>query len=142
MFPINRGEVRDRQVAPSKAFRHHTLEIDHQIIDSEGATSNSSSGSSPLFSPKKEALYRKRYEKKYDIHDDPAWLKINPPEAEVSSTFTESSSSLVSGEHSSKRGCERIQYSTDSKASSSDVLSEVLVLPRPIARAKVEASRL
>jgi len=52
----------------------------------------------------------------YDIHDDPAWLKINPPEAEVSSTFTESSASLVSGEHSSKRGCERVQNSTDIKA--------------------------
>lgn len=42
----------------------------------------------------------------------------------------------MSGEHSSIRGCERIQNSTDSKAPSSDVLSEVLVLPRPIARAK------
>jgi len=43
----------------------------HQNIDSEGATSNYSSGSSPLFSPEKEALYRKRYEEWYNFYDNP-----------------------------------------------------------------------
>ena len=52
---------------------------------------------SPLFSPEKEALYRKRYmyEEGYDV-DDPgytAWLKINHP-TEVSIICTGSSSSL------------------------------------------------
>ena len=72
-------------------------------------------------------LYRKHYEEHYDI-DDPryvALLKINHPEAEVSGTFTElSSSSLVSGEISSKIGGESIQSSINSrksKASSFDV---------------------
>ena len=68
-----------------------------------------------------------------------AWLRINHPEAEVSGTFSESSSSLVSGFRSSKSGCGSIQSSTNSsksKASSSDVLSEVLVLSRPVPRAK------
>ena len=95
VFPINPGEVTDRQLAPSN---RQAPEIGYQNIDSEEPTSISSS---PLFSPKKEALYKKRYEEHYDI-DDPgyvAWLKINHPEAEVSGTFTESSSSsLVSGE--------------------------------------------
>ena len=134
VFPINPGEVTDRQIAPSKAFRHQTPEIDQQNMDSEEPTLDSSS---PLFSPEKEALYRIRYEEQYDI-DDPgyvAWLKINHPEAEVSDMFTESSMSLVSEEQRSrsKSGCDSTQSSTKS---SSDVLSEVLVLPRPVARAK------
>ncbi len=136
VFPINPGEVTDRQVAPSKVFRQQTSEIDRQNMDSEEPTSSSSI---PLFSPEKEALYRKRYEEQYDI-DDPgfvAWLKINHPEAEVSSTFTESStSSLVSGEQCSRSSERSSESSSKSKASSSDVLSEVLVLPRPVVRAK------
>ena len=69
-----------------------------------------------------------------------AWLKINHPEAEVNGTFTESSlSSLVSGQKTLKIGGESIQSSSNSrksKASSSDVLSGILVLPHPITRAK------
>ena len=133
VFPINPGEVTD---APSKAFHHQTPEIDQQNKDSEEPTSNPSS---PLFSPEEEALYRKWYEEQYDI-DDPnyvAWLKINHPEAEVSSTFTELSSSVVSGEQGSRSSkSESVQSSPNCKSSSSDVLSEVLVLPRPVARAK------
>ena len=141
VFPFNPGVVTDRQVAPSKGLRQQTPEIDHKDMDSEEPTSNSSI---PLFSPEKEALYRKRYEEHYDIHDPSyvAWLKINHPEAEVSESLSETSSSLVSGNHvshSSKYGCESIHSSTNSsksKTSSSDVLSDILVLPRPITRAK------
>ena len=65
--------------------------------------------------------------------DDPdylAWLKINHP-TEVSSTTTKSSSSLVSGEHSKSSSA-----SGKSKVSSSDALSEILVIPSPISRPK------
>ena len=67
-------------------------------------------------------------------------LKINHPEAEVSCTFTESSSSsLVSGKISSKIGGESIQSSINSrksKASSSDVLSDIPFLPHRVTRVK------
>ena len=94
-----------------------------------------------LFSAEEGALYKKQYEEHHDIADPSyvAWLRINHPEAEVSGTFSESSSSLVSGSRSSKSGCGSIQSSTNSsknKASSSDVLSEDLVVPCPVPRAK------
>ena len=52
IFPLNPGEVTDRQLAPSKA------------VCSRDVTPNP-----PLFSKEKEELFRKRYEEKYDIPD-------------------------------------------------------------------------
>ena len=69
VFPINSGEVTDRQLEPTKPFHHQTPEIGHQNIDSEEPTSTSVSR---LFSPEKEALYRKRYEEHYDIENQPS----------------------------------------------------------------------
>ena len=130
IYPINPGEVTDRQLAPSKVFCHPTSEP--SMESKEPVAEPTSNPSSPLFSPETETLYRKRYEEHYDI-DDPgylAWLKINHPEADVSGG-TLSSSSLAS---CSKCGS---QGSTGCKApSSSEVLSEVLVLPCEISRPK------
>ena len=123
IYPINPGEVTDRQLAPSKVFCHPTSEP--SMESKEPVAEPTSNPSSPLFSPETETLYRKRYEEHYDI-DDPgylAWLKINHPEADVSGG-TLSSSSLASCSKSGSQG------STGCKApSSSEVLSEVLVLP-------------
>ena len=84
-----------------------------------------------LFSPEKEALYRKRYEEKYEILDDPsyvAWLKINHPKDSAASL---SSSSAKSGSfHNSPNSV---------KVSSTSDLSEVLVLPRPVAKTKTKS---
>ena len=130
VYPINPGEVTDRQLAPSKAFRHQSPQLEHQGTDSEDPLSNSSSS---IFSPEEEALYRKRYEEQYDL-DDPsyvAWLKINHPEDAVSAVT--GSSSLPSAEqqsYSSKSGGDNIQSSSSHKSKVSctdDVLSEVLV---------------
>ena len=71
IFPINPGEVTDRQIAPSKAFRHQTSEPSMQ--SEEPVAEPTSNPSSPLFSPEKEALFRKRYEEHYDI-DDPGYI--------------------------------------------------------------------
>ena len=71
VFPINPSEITDQQIAPSKAVRYKTgAETDADDVPT-----------SPLFSPEKEDLYKKRYEEGYNV-DDPdyiAWLKINHP---------------------------------------------------------------
>ena len=59
IFPLNPGEVTDRQLAPSKA------------VCPRDVTPNP-----PLFSKEKEELFQKRYEESYDILDPEyvAWL--------------------------------------------------------------------
>ena len=46
--------------------------------------------SSPLFSSEKEAIYQKRYDERYDLKDPEyvTWLKMNHPDAEVSTYST------------------------------------------------------
>ena len=105
MYPLNPGEVSDRQLAPSKALCSQP--------QSCNTTSDLPPGS-PLFSSEHVALYEKRYEEKYDLLDDPgyvAWLKIYHPDQKISPS---PSSSILSGQKSSK-----------------DVLSKILVLPEP-----------
>ena len=106
VYPLNPSEVTDRQKAP-KAF---------------GLTSTASNPRKDetsklcLFSKEQGALYQRRYEEKYDIKDPDylTWVKINHPETNVSSTEVSS----VSSDH-------------PNSTKSSEVLSEILVLPEP-----------
>ena len=69
VYPLNPGEVSDRQLVPSKALC--------SLPQSCNTTSDSPPGS-PLFSSEQVALYEKRCEEKYDLLDDPGyvtWLK-------------------------------------------------------------------
>jgi len=96
VYPLNPGEVTDRQLALSK------------VVCSQSAVSNSDP---PVFSKEKEALYQRRFEEKYDIKDPEylAWVKLNHPKVNTSST----EGSSVSG-------------SRNSSAISSDILSDLL----------------
>jgi len=71
------------------------------------------------FSPEQEALFRRRYEEKFDLPDPEyqKWLAINQPED------VKSSGSMVTHISGSR--------SVQSSGTSSDVLSEVLKLPEP-----------
>ena len=137
IFPLNPSEISDRQIAPSKGVCYQTVAESDQKVDEGDVTMNSSS---PLFSPEKKELYKKWYKKGYNV-DNPeyiAWLKINHP-AEVNSICTvssSSSSSVIIGSHSSKIGFQSSTCSSKSKTLSADVLADVLILPRPAARAK------
>ena len=116
-WPINPSEVTERQIAPSTALR-----VEHS--QTPEPNSNDESGS-PLFSPELEACYQKMYEEGYNLKDPGyvAWLKINHPEMDISDSFSDSSSKKHSHVSNDTR---------PSKASSSsDVLSELLVLPEP-----------
>lgn len=103
IYPFNPGEVNDRQLAPSKAVCPRAVTSQPQ--------------ETPVFTKEKEELFKKRYEENFDIPDPEyvVWLKLNHPDAEVSSLETSSVSSSVKAS------------STDS----SKVLSDVLVLPEP-----------
>lgn len=53
-FPLNPGEVSDRQLGPSKAV---------------GSQGECQTPGSPLFTKEKEHLFQERYEENYDIQD-------------------------------------------------------------------------
>ena len=109
IFPFNPSAVEDRQTDPSKAFRQ-----DKPLPDNE----QPSDPGSPLFTSEQETLYARRFEEEYDLKDPAyvAWLKINHPDVPVSITGSDDKST---------------SHSSSPTACSSDVLSEVLSLPRP-----------
>ena len=119
VYPLNPGEVNDRQLAPSKAL------LCPKTGNVDNAKTTPTPGS-PLFSPEQEALYQKRFDENYDISDPSyvAWLKIIHPEAELSVAASVGTSSS-SGQH--HLGSVNSAKDTDS----SDILSEVLLLPEP-----------
>lgn len=119
LFPFNPSAMDDRQSAPSKAFQATPT-------PEPTAEETITEPSSPLFTKEQESLYSKRYEEGYDL-DDPgfvAWLKINHPDKCVSVTSAPSFSS-----NSSPSGTSPSAPPSGRTSCSSDVLSEVLVLP-------------
>ena len=135
VWPINTGEVTDRHIAPSTALRVQTKTLD-PACDSN---LDEPIQDSPLFSPELEAFYKKRYEEKYDIVDDPeyiAWLKINHPVVNLSGSYSDTSSEK---QESQTSNVSSISYGTSITSNSSDVLSEVLVFPKP--KKKTESKR-
>lgn len=152
IYPLNPGEVSDRQLAPSEMFRPATV----------------------TFTPQQIALYQTRYDEGYDLEDPEysAWLKIyhpkkvnTSPPTEVSvatssmtdpqvdaatktppsATFTEERScspkksltTCSSDESVSIRSTSSSSYSTRSlRSTSEEVLDELLVLPQAEVRSK------
>ena len=119
-YPLNPGVIDDRQVAPSLAVNPSCKK--KSVSDEKGSesTETCSTGSGvSSFSPEQEALFRRRYEEKFDLPDPEyqKWLAINQPED------VKSSGSMVTHISGSR--------SVQSSGTSSDVLSEVLKLPEP-----------
>ena len=112
IWPINPGEVSDRQIAPSKA-----LSTQKTPEPSSPCKPNTDSEQSPLFSAEVEKLYQKRFDEKYDLNDPGyvAWLKINHPELSTTGSIQSDSSPSL----------------TSTKTPDSDALSDILVLPEP-----------
>ncbi len=133
MFPFNPSAVDDRQLAPSKAFQTTPIPSNVEPV-SESIGETISEPSSPLFTEEQESLYSKRYEEGYDL-DDPsfvAWLKINHPDKCVS-VMSGTSSSIETSASSSilPSSNETVPPFSDGATCSSDILSEILVLPQP-----------
>ena len=69
IYPLNPGEITDRQLTPSKALTH--------------SASDSSLADKSEFTPQQEALYQSQFEEGYDLKNPEysRWLKRNHPEA-------------------------------------------------------------
>ena len=89
IYPINPGEVSDRQLAPSKAGSS-TEEPYNLSHSSSKFTLSSSTNSQPeekllpsIFTKEQEAQYQTRYEEGYDVYDCSyvTWLQLIHPEA-------------------------------------------------------------
>lgn len=128
IYPLNPGEVTDRQIGPSKVFCQHDTEMIASSDPSppvDGSAEADAPCGSPLFSMEREALFQKRYEEGYDLFDAEyvAWLRIAHPEMNVSATKDDLSLSGSSG-----KTCSEKQASL-SECSSTD-LSDILVVPK------------
>ena len=104
IYPLNPGEVNNRQLALSKAVLPQPATPD--------VTNN------PLFSPEQEALYCHQFNEGYDVNDPNyiAWMRFNHPEVAVSTTLSSSDQKATS---------------SNKLSSPSDTLSEILVFPQP-----------
>ena len=120
IYPLNPGQISDRQLAPSRAFvkPKQTSKLDE-------------------ITPEQEKLYQKRYEEGFDL-DDPKysqWLKAKGLCAsenynEKTSTDSVIGSSTASVVSTCAPDSDRASL-TVSSVSTSDVLSDLLALLKP-----------
>ncbi len=134
LFPFNPSAVDDRQSAPSKAFQatESTTTIGVTVDETIDEPS------SLLFTEEQECLYSKRYEEGFDL-DDPgyvAWLKINHPDKCVSVRAPSFSTSTSDSDKAPPSSGTPPSITSSGASCSSNVLSEVLVLPHPQAPKK------
>ena len=125
IYPLNPGEISDRQLKPSHAFRP--------------ATDSKSVSKTDEFTPEQEKLYQKRYEEGYDL-DDPKfaqWLRVKNLKApddhsdKISISESEKKSSTPSVVSTCAPDSDRASLTTSSSVSTSDVLSDILRIPQP-----------
>ena len=78
VYPLNPGEVTNRQIAPSKT--NYSMN-QKECTQSEGISTSPDTQSST--SPNVESIFIKRYEEGYDIYDKEyvAWLRCHNPES-------------------------------------------------------------
>ena len=105
IYPFNPGEIKDRQLAPSKVI---------------AITSKQDSSDQLAFNPQQQELFEKRFEEGYNIKDPDymAWLRINHPDAVSSAPPSESSSCGV-----------HLVSSISSESSVSSSINDLLVIP-------------
>ena len=131
LFPLNPGAVDDRCMAPSKAFVKNRESAAITVPNTDTCTN--SVPSSPVFTKEQEELFIKRFEECFDIADPSyvAWLKINHPEVPLSVAGTSTTTCTLSQPTSASSVDKQPAGDTSKANSTSDVLSEVLVLPAP-----------
>ena len=125
IYPLNPGEISDRQLKPSHAFRP--------------ATDSKSVSKADKFTPEQEKLYQKRYEEGYDL-DDPKfaqWLKVKNLKApddhsdKISISESEKRSSTPSVISTCAPDSDHASLITSRSVSTSDALSDILRIPQP-----------
>ena len=101
MYPLNRGEINDRVLAPSTACQ------------------KANSPSPSVASGWDEALFEKRFQECYDVQDEEymSWLKVCHPESVK--TFSAGSTDLSA-----------IRCPSTAPSSSNSPLDDILVIPK------------
>ena len=118
IYPLNPGQISDRQLAPSHAF---VKPKPASILDE--------------ITPEQEKFYQKRYEEGFDL-DDPKysrWLKAKGLHASDEKTSSESAkgSSTTSVVSTCAPDSDCASLTVSSSVSTSDVLGDLLTLPQP-----------
>lgn len=150
VYPLNPGEVTDRQIAPLNLFPPEKNVASTSETKSTGPESKHEGDkavlSSPLPSSDRYSIFKMRYEEGYDIYDDEyvAWLQKHHPDS-VPKLGATSSKVVSSSLGSSSKSPE---YSTGSKSvcsthcgsstTPSSMLSEILSVPKPKTQTKKE----
>ena len=137
VYPLNPGEITDRQIAPSNTtFCSKKDRVSQMVNEFELDVSTQQQSND-----EKESLYRKRYDEGYDVLDDEyvEWLRHNHPESVPTSLVTGSTtvSSLSSDNQSPECSASNTSIvsthcgSSSSSTTISTTLSDILSLPRP-----------
>ena len=122
IYPLNPGEVTDRQIAPSTLFCT--------------AGSDKLPVAKPDIISERDSLYRKRYDEGYDLDDEDylRWIRENElelPTKHSSEISSSSSKEVLSHTVETSSVC-----STHCGGSTGSSLSEILVVPKPVALKK------
>lgn len=132
-FPLNPGAIDDNQSSPSDAVCSKPPLTLVKAVPESNKTDDvgenvDESIHEEVFTPEKERLYEQRFQEGYDIHDSEyeTWLRIQHP-IDVQSEPRGGNTSVESESTSSLSVCSK----SVEKASTLDVLSEILVLPQP-----------
>ena len=122
IYPLNPGEITDRQLAPSTLFPNKdTLPVADPDVKSVVKPSS-----------EQDSLYRKRYEEGYDLYDDDylAWIRDN------NLRLPTTDSSEVNTAHTGSNSQVSSVCSTHCGGSTASSLSEILAIPKPLASKK------
>jgi hypothetical protein len=121
IFPLNPGEITDRQIAPSTLFPSQ----DRSPVTDPDVKSTVKPSS------ERDSLYRKRYEEGYDLYDDDylQWIRDNDLRLPTADSL-EVHTTCTSGSQLSS-AC-----STHCGGSTGSSLSEILAIPKPLAPKK------
>ena len=129
VYPLNPGAVSDRTII----FNASNPPLSHSKSDNAlDQVKDPESPSAFAFTPEENSLYETRYKEGYDIPDPNylSWLRIHHPDSACSVGGSNSSASVVLS------SCSTVPHNTLPtttsgviSSNSSDVLSEVLVLP-------------
>ena len=135
IYPFNPSAVDDRQLAPSTALLKKTTPTSGATLSEQPLPEDESSDGQPmLFSPEKEKRFARQFEEGYDILDDMeyvAWIRINHPERCFSVGSSSSVSASSHANHVSPVTNTSSNPNSEDHPSENDVLSDILVLPKP-----------
>ena len=144
-YPLNPGEVTDRQIAPSNIFRTEkevslSQTKSTSTEEMKAAANGSDISVTPPSSDDRESLFKKRFEEGYDIFDEEyvTWLRCNHPKSVPKSLATGGnggiSSSCSGSSQPRSASCKSVcstHCGSATTTTTTSTLSDILSLPKP-----------